>query len=91
MENPTSKKQRRLEGTVVSDKMTKTVVVSVVTHHTNAKYRKQYKVSNRFKAHDEGEVCGVGDHAVIAETRPLSRDKRWVVVECKPQKIVETM
>lgn len=90
MENQKPKKQRRLEGLVVSDKMTKTIVVSVVTHHTDPKYRKQYKTTNRFKAHDEGEVCGVGDRAVIAETRPLSRDKRWVVVECKPQKSEKT-
>lgn len=85
MENQKPKTQRKLEGIVVSDKMMKTVVIAVTTHHTNPKYQKQYKVTNRFKAHDEHEICGVGDHAVIAETRPLSRAKRWIVVSCQSQ------
>mgnify|MGYP001613506052 CR=1 FL=1 len=58
---PIKKQQRKLEGVVVSDKMTKTIVVAVTTHHTDPKYHKQFKVTHRFKAHDEGEVCGIGD------------------------------
>ncbi len=80
-------KARKIEGIVVSDKMTKTIVISVTHSRMHPKYLKSYKVTNKFKAHDEGEVCNVGDRAVISETRPLSRTKRWVVVECKPQKV----
>lgn len=78
------KKQRTIEGVVVSDKMAKTVVISITHTRMHPKYLKTFKVTRKFKAHDEGEVCGVGDNAVIRESRPLSRTKRWVVVECKP-------
>jgi len=73
------KKTRTLEGTVVSDKMTKTVVVEVNRLKKNAKYQKYFKVSARYKAHDEAGEYHTGDRVVISETRPLSRDKRWVV------------
>lgn len=73
------KKTRTLEGTVVSDKMTKTVVVEVNRLKKNQMYKKYYKVSARYKAHDEKGECHTGDKVVISETRPLSRDKRWVV------------
>lgn len=72
--------KRRLEGTVVSDKMQKTVVVSVTRFKKHPKYLKYYKVSRRFKAHAETGVYKVGDKVVIEEIRPLSKDKRWKVI-----------
>ena len=69
------------EGTVVSDKMTKTVVVLVERKVRHPLYQKVMKKSNKFKAHDEEEVCSIGDKVRIMETRPISADKRWVVVE----------
>jgi len=68
-------------GTVVSDKMDKTIVVSIETFITHPLYKKQLKRSNRFKAHDENNECKTGDRVKIMETRPLSKDKRWRVVE----------
>ncbi len=74
------KKNRKLTGIVVSDKMQKTVVVKVDRIRLHSKYLKQYNVSNKFKAHDEKEEYNVGDRVVIQETRPMSKDKRWKVV-----------
>ena len=71
--------QKSLRGVVVSDKMQKTIVVAVTRLKTHPKYKKQFKVTSRFKAHDEKEEYHVGDKVVIAETRPMSRDKRWRV------------
>lgn len=71
---------RTLKGTVVSDKMTKTVVVEVMRLKKNAMYKKYFKVSTRYKAHDEKGEYHTGDPVVIQETRPMSRDKRWIVV-----------
>lgn len=67
-------------GTVVSDKMDKTVVVAVETLVTHPLYRKQLKKTTKFKAHDENNECSQGDVVKIMETRPLSKDKRWRVV-----------
>ena len=74
------KHQRKLEGVVSSDKMVKTVVVSVTEIKTNPKYLKQYKVIRKFKAHDEKREYHLGDKVVIGETRPLSKTKRWTVI-----------
>lgn len=71
---------RKLEGVVVSDKMQKTVVVEVSELRMHQKYHKQYRVSRRFKAHDEERAYHTGDHVIIEETRPLSREKRWRVI-----------
>jgi small subunit ribosomal protein S17 len=79
--NNVEKKSRRLEGTVVSDKMDKTVVVSVLRIRKDSKYNKQFKSNEKFKAHDEKNVYHVGDKVVIEETRPLSKEKYWRVVE----------
>jgi len=68
-------------GLVVSDKMDKTVVVAIQDNVKHALYNKIVKKTVRFKAHDENNECGVGDKVVIMETRPLSKDKRWRVVE----------
>ncbi len=68
-------------GVVVSDKMEKTVTVSVENHFRHPLYGKITKMSKKYKAHDEENVCAVGDRVKIMETRPLSKDKRWRVVE----------
>ena len=68
-------------GTVISDKMDKTVVVRVQTLKQHPLYRKVITHSSKFKAHDEQNTCSVGDRVRIMETRPLSREKRWRVVE----------
>lgn len=70
---------RRLRGTVSSNKMDKTVVVTVERVKEHPIYRKKYKVSTNFKAHDENNSYQIGDLVDIVESRPISRDKRWVV------------
>ncbi len=67
-------------GTVVSDKMDKTVVVAVETRVKHKLYGKTIKRTTKFKAHDENNECRVGDKVKIMETRPLSKDKCWRVV-----------
>ncbi|MBI4515048.1 MAG: 30S ribosomal protein S17 [Deltaproteobacteria bacterium] len=67
------------QGVVVSDKMDKTVVVAVERLVRHPKYKKYLRRQKQYKAHDEQNQCGVGDRVLIAETRPLSRDKRWAV------------
>jgi small subunit ribosomal protein S17 len=69
------------EGLVVSDKMDKTVVVSVEDRVKHALYGKVMRKTVRLKAHDEQNACGVGDRVLLMETRPLSATKRWRVVE----------
>lgn len=68
-------------GVVTSDKMEKTVVISVETLVEHPLYKKRIKRTTKFKAHDEQNQCKVGDKVKIVETRPLSKDKRWRVVE----------
>jgi small subunit ribosomal protein S17 len=68
-------------GVVTSDKMDKTIVVSVETLIEHPLYKKRVKVTKKFKAHDEQNQCKTGDKVRIMETRPLSKDKRWRVVE----------
>ncbi|MUL42419.1 30S ribosomal protein S17 [Streptomonospora sp. PA3] len=69
------------EGYVVSDKMSKTVVVEVEDRVKHALYGKVIRRTTKYKAHDEGEICGVGDRVRMMETRPMSATKRWRVVE----------
>jgi small subunit ribosomal protein S17 len=69
------------EGLVVSDKMDKTVVVAVEDRVQHALYKKTLRRTNKLKAHDEQNACGVGDRVLLMETRPLSASKRWRVVE----------
>ncbi|NKZ07188.1 30S ribosomal protein S17 [Actinomadura latina] len=82
-EQQTEKRSSRkvLEGLVVSDKMDKTVVVSVEDRVTHRRYHKVIRRTKNYKAHDEGNECGVGDRVRLMETRPLSATKRWRVVE----------
>ena len=68
-------------GFVVSDKMDKTIVVKIEESVKHAKYGKILKRSNKFKAHDENNDCGIGDKVVIMETRPLSKDKHFRLVK----------
>ena len=68
-------------GMVVSDKMDKTVVVAIQDNVKHPLYKKIIKNTIRHKAHDENNSCGVGDRVLIMQTRPLSKDKRWRVVE----------
>jgi small subunit ribosomal protein S17 len=69
------------EGLVVSDKMDKTVVVSVEDRVKHAMYGKVMRRTSKYKAHDENNECGVGDRVLLMETRPLSATKRWRVVQ----------
>ena len=71
--------KRTMKGVVVSDKMDKTVVVKVNTTKTHPKYLKRYKVSKKYKAHDEKNEFKIGVQVLIIETRPMSKEKRWEV------------
>jgi len=68
-------------GTVIADKMDKTVIVQVGSSKAHRLYRKTVRQRTRFKVHDDKNECGVGDLVRIAETRPLSKEKRWRVLE----------
>ena len=68
-------------GIVVSDKMDKTIVVAIKTKVRHPLYGKMVNRTRRFKVHDEENQCGVGDTVRIMETRPLSKDKRWRLVD----------
>jgi small subunit ribosomal protein S17 len=80
MSERTSSRKTRV-GKVVSDKMDKTVVVTVEDRVAHPVYKKIIGRTYRLKAHDENNECGVGDRVRVMETRPLSKDKRWRVVE----------
>jgi small subunit ribosomal protein S17 len=75
-------------GTVVSDKMDKTVVVSIENKITHKRYGKIISKTKRYKVHDENNECRTGDYVIISETRPLSKTKRWQLKEIK-QKYVQ--
>ena len=92
-------KRKTRFGRVVSNKMDKTVVVSVETSRRHPLYKKIMRKAVKYKVHDEKNECGLGDMVRIVETRPLSRQKRWrvaeiitkgEVVEVKPEEITET-
>ena len=68
-------------GMVVSDKMDKTIVVAIEDKVQHPLYKKILKRTSKLKAHDENNECGVGDKVRVMETRPLSKDKRWRLVE----------
>ena len=68
-------------GKVVSDKMDKTVVVAIADRVAHPLYKKIVGRTYKLKAHDENNTCGIGDTVKVMETRPLSKDKRWRVVE----------
>ncbi len=68
-------------GTVVSDKMDKTCVISIKDNVKHPLYKKIIKRTVKLKAHDENNACGIGDRVLVMETRPISKDKHWRVVE----------
>ena len=68
-------------GVVISDKMDKTIVVAVLETVAHPLYKKTVRRTYKLKAHDENNVCGIGDRVRVMETRPLSKDKRWRLVE----------
>ena len=72
---------RKLEGTVVSDKMNKTRVVAIVRKKQHPRYKKYYTVTTRVKAHDERNEFKTGDKVIVTETRPISKDKRWKILK----------
>ncbi len=76
----TGRRQQKV-GRVVSNKMQKTIVVAVESLKKHRIYKKTYKVTRKFKAHDEENTANIGDIVRIEETRPLSKDKRWRLVE----------
>ena len=73
------KKER--QGTVVSNKMDKTVVVKVAEYNPHPKYKKIIETTRNYKAHDPNDTCGEGDVVRIVEAKPISKDKRWEVAE----------
>lgn len=77
---PAIKKTRTLKGVVVSDKMQLTAVVEITRLKKHPKYKKYYKVTKRFKAHNTDNAHKVGEKVMIAETRPMSKDKRWIIL-----------
>ena len=72
--------KKKLIGIVVSDKMTKTVVVNVERIKEHPKYKRRYKIHKKYKAHDENQEYHVGDKVMIEETKPMSKDKHFVVL-----------
>ena len=76
-------------GTVISNKMDKTVVVAVITNVMNKMYGKIQKRTYKLKAHDENNECQIGDKVKVMETRPLSKEKRWRVVEVVEKAVIK--
>lgn len=74
-------RRRRMVGRVTSNKMDKTAVVAVETIKQHPLYRKTIRITNKYKAHDAQNQAQIGDMVRIEESRPLSREKRWVIVE----------
>jgi len=80
------KQAKTMVGTVVSNKMDKTVVVSVERMILHPVYHKYVKMRKKYKAHDENNECGIGDRVLVIQSRPISKEKRWRV-----KKIIEKM
>ena len=72
--------RKTMIGQVVSDKMDKTIVVAVKDSYQHPLYKKTMKRTYKLKAHDENNECGIGDTVEVMETRPLSKDKRWRLI-----------
>jgi small subunit ribosomal protein S17 len=81
MEAKVGTSRRKMTGVVVKDKMDKTVVIEVEKFLKHPKYHKYLRTKKRYKAHDEKNECKIGDRVMIMESRPLSKEKRWVVRE----------
>ena len=87
MEKTTQRKA--LQGLVVSNKMDKTVVVQVERKYAHSKFKKVVKSTRKYNAHDEKNECNPGDFVCIGETRPLSKTKRWRLLEIIKKGVVE--
>lgn len=72
--------KRKLQGTIISDKMDKTRVVAITRFKKHPRYKKYYKITRKFKVHDEKNEYKTGDKVVIEETRPMSKEKRWRIL-----------
>jgi small subunit ribosomal protein S17 len=72
--------KRKLTGKIVSDKMDKTVVIEVVRIKAHPKYERRFKVSKKYKAHDEKNEYKTGETVIVEECRPISKDKKWKVI-----------
>ena len=81
MEDKRTSSRKTRVGKVVSDKMDKTIVVAIADRVQHPLYKKFIKRTYKLKAHDENNECGIGDTVRVMETRPLSKDKRWRLVE----------
>ena len=81
--------RKTLIGTVESNKMDKTIVVKVETSVRHPIYKKTIKRTYKLKAHDEENVCQIGDKVEVMETRPLSKDKRWRLVEVVEKAVIK--
>ncbi len=87
MENDQTKKgSKKRKGIVVSDKMDKTIVVEVITLLTHRKYRKKYKETKRYSVHDPKNLHKVGERVFFCESKPLSKKKKWTVIEIADSK-----
>jgi len=73
--------KRQLIGTIISDKMQKTIVVKVERIKEHPKYKRRYKVHKKYKAHTESGEYHIGDKVIIEECRPISKDKKWKVIK----------
>ena len=73
--------KKQLKGVVVSDKMQKTAIVAVTRLKEHSLYKKKYKVTTRYSAHDEKNECQIGDKVIIVEMRPMSKNKCWAVLK----------
>jgi small subunit ribosomal protein S17 len=78
---PKSTNRKKMVGLVIRDKMDKTVVVEVEKRYKHGMYQKYLSTKTRCKAHDEQNVAKIGDHVMLVEARPLSKEKRWIVKE----------
>lgn len=81
MDNVKTKVDKVLQGRVVSNKMQKTIVIEIAQRKLHRLYKKYLTRTKRLKVHDEENSCGVGDTVRVVETRPLSKDKRWRLLE----------
>ncbi len=89
-QQPKPHRRQRKQGRVTSDKMQKTIVVAVEELKRHRVYKRTYRYTTKFKAHDEYEEARIGDIVVIEETRPLSKEKRWKLVKIL-NRAVQTM
>ncbi len=79
--------KKRFQGIVTSDKMDKTIVVKINRTKVHPIYKKRYRVSKKYKVHDQKNEAKIGDQVIFEECRPLSKDKKWRLIEIKKKVI----